>query len=188
MFQVARRLLAVPRVDNADIERANKIPLANWIADYLAADKRKVVYDFGCGTGAYLRHLAQNGFPNLCGFEGGVPSNSVFDGIFQADLTKPMSIATPGNCLFLEVAEHIPAQYEDIVLDNVTRACSGHFIASWGVPGQLGDGHVNCRSNLDAIDRFAKRGLRFNEKASLSARNVITDLPWFKNTLLVFDR
>jgi hypothetical protein len=43
----------------------------------------------------------------------------------------------------LEVAEHIPSQFESVYLDNVFRHAREGIILSWAVPGQNGLSHVD---------------------------------------------
>ena len=46
----------------------------------------------------------------------------------------------------MEVAEHIPQQYEQIFLDNLVRLAKEGIILSWGVPGQRGHSHINLKN------------------------------------------
>ena len=163
--------------------------LCVWIMNYFS-DKEKQVYDFGCGVGQYLKRFKDNGFTKLTGFEGHPPQIKEFDTIIKQDLTKPFEVAEKGNVLFLEVAEHVPAQFENTMLDNVTNACNDKLVMSWAVRGQAGHGHVNCLNNDEAIERVVKRGFTFLPEETTSARAVILegDLPWFKNTTLVFSK
>ena len=162
--------------------------LAEWIALYLRGQEDVPVYDFGCGMGSYMRHLRAAGFRRVVGFEGEVPLRPDCDGIMAQDLTLPFRAGAPGNALCLEVAEHVPAEFEDVLLDNVAAGCGASLILSWAVRGQGGDGHVNCRDNEEVVERLSRRGLRLLPTDTLSARSVIVDLQWFRNTLLVFRR
>merc|ERR1711966_12244 len=47
----------------------------------------------------------------------------------------------------LEVAEHIPKEFEDAFLDNVVRNARCYIILSWSKLAELGSGHVNARGN-----------------------------------------
>jgi len=162
--------------------------LCSWVAEYLKDQKSKKLYDFGCGLGHYLKPLSDSGFTNLTGFEGAVPLHKEFDNIVAQDLTKPFTVSEKGNCLCLEVGEHIPARFEKIFLDNLTGACDDNLIMSWAVRGQDGEGHVNCLNNDEAIARVESRGFKYLTSESEAARNAVSDYPWFKNTTLVFKR
>ncbi len=171
-------------------------PVLDWLIDYLFIYKDTPIYDFGCGNGAYLAGMKEAGFTQLKGFEGDPPRNSRFDNIVQQDLTKPFIGRPKGTIISLEVAEHIPSEFTDTYLENVWWACDSLFICSWAIPGQGGLGHVNELSNADAIQTIMKHGFRYLEYETLSARSKISDvldasrglLPWFKNTLLVFEK
>ena len=164
--------------------------LCNWIANYFGTNKDKQIYDFGCGSGQYLRRLRDAGFTKLTGFEGSVPENAEFDNIVQQDLTISLNLPHQGNCIFSEVAEHVPAQFEDILLSNITNACDDKLVMSWAIRGQAGHGHVNCLNSDEAIERMVKNGFIYLPDETAEARAVILDgdLPWFKNTLLVFNK
>jgi SAM-dependent methyltransferase len=185
--------------ESADLHlsHAYSKPLVDWIINYLKDQKDKQIYDFGCGRGQYLEQLYNAGFTKLLGFDGVVPEQKLFENIKAQDLTIPFSVEEKGNCLFLEVAEHIPSQYEKTLLDNISNACCGKLIMSWAVRGQGGNGHVSCLNNHEAIERMANKGFIYLEQDTLSARkNIIADkldiengdLPWFKDTTLIFKK
>lgn len=166
-------------------------PLCAWIANFLQNDKDKLLYDFGCGNGQYLSKLKELGFTKLIGFDGKVPAYKEFEDIRSQDLAKSFLLPEKGNCIFLEVAEHVPAQYEDILLTNITNSCSDKLIMSWAVRGQGGFGHVNCLNNNEAIAKIIAKGFTYLSDETISARNAIPDTdpyPWFKTTTLVFKK
>lgn len=164
--------------------------LSNWIADYLKNEKAERLYDFGCGHGQYLKRLKDAGFTDMVGFEGNPPPYKEFEDIRQQDLTKPFEVDGKGTVLFLEVAEHIPAQFTDAMLDNVANACKEHLIMSWAVREQSGHGHINCLNNDEAIALMTAKGFEFLPEETKSARAVIqdNDCPWFRNTTMVFKK
>lgn len=167
----------------------NSEPLGQWLAEYLKDHKDEFIYDFGCGLGYYLSVLKQSGFKYLTGFEGDPAVKKVFDNIIKQDLTKPFKVPAKGTCIFLEVAEHIPAEFETAALDNVINACSGKLIMSWAVRGQAGFGHVNCLDNNEVIEKMAARGFKCLDADSTAARSINLDTaPWFRHTLFVFEK
>ena len=87
----------------------------------------------------------------------------------------------------LEVAEHIPAKYERTYLENLDRMNRDGIIMSWGLPGQTGLGHVNCRDNEYVKCRLAAMGYEAIDEAAQKMRAVST-LEWFKHTVMVFKR
>merc|ERR1739842_266376 len=85
----------------------------------------------------------------------------------------------------IEVGEHIPAESEDIFIDNITKhACKG-IILSWAVPGQGGQGHINEQYNGHVIEQLKKRGFRHDLSGQTDLRMMVV-LPWFINTIMVF--
>ena len=174
-------------------------PLANWIVEYLGNHKDKQIYDFGCGTGMYLKTLQNAGFTKLTGFEGDVPTNKEFSNIIKQDLTKPFTVAEPGTVISLEVAEHIPKQYTQAYLNNLFNACEsqGKLIISWAVRGQGGHGHCHELNNDEAIALVVAKGFTYLGPDTKSARLTVDptknsvengDLPWFHNTVLIFQK
>jgi SAM-dependent methyltransferase len=164
-------------------------PLGDWLVDYLKDYKDGPIYDFGCGLGSYLKKLSDNGFQNLTGFEGDPARLKQFSNIIKQDLTKPFTVPSQGNCIFLEVAEHIPAEFEEAALTNVIAACNNKLIMSWAIRGQAGFGHVNCLDNHEVIDKMTSKGFKYLEEDSMNARLINLDsAPWFKNTILIFQK
>jgi SAM-dependent methyltransferase len=181
----------------AHLFHAYSRPLVGWIAEFLSDQKDSFVYDFGCGTGQYLRRLADAGFTKLVGFEGAPPVHKEFADIREQDLTQPFTVSAPGHVMSLEVGEHIPAHLTQFYLTNISGACApGHaFVASWAVRGQCGDGHVNELDNDEAISLVLPYGFEFLEKETKEARSRIDPsvcslvgalLPWFATTTLIF--
>lgn len=183
--------------DNAHNHHVHSPKLAEWISKILSGNtlthvkipREKRVYDFGAGLGHYLKQLDKDGFTNLVGFEGDPPVQKVFNGIFQQDLTEPISeaFAETGHVILLEVGEHIPQKFENALINNVSRLCRGYLILSWAVPGQDGYGHVNCKSNEDVIEMLRLKGFVYSSALTADARsNVDDNAPWFRNTLMIF--
>lgn len=161
--------------------------LADWMTSQL--NKSKKIYDFGCGSGYYLRHLMNNGFVDLVGYECSIPKMSLFENIICQDLSKKFSVTSPGDVICLEVGEHIPSKYQDVFLDNICNACDGTMILSWAIRGQPGLCHVNCLNNDEVIPELEKRGFYFLQKESMNARKCVQDsCHWFKDTIMVFNK
>ena len=178
--------------DNAHVHHVHSKPLSDWICKFLAEDKDKRIYDCGAGLGNYLKDLADADFTDLVGFEGDIPVNKAFAGIWKQDLTKPIDptvFRKKGNVLFLEVGEHISAEFQDQLLQNIKYLCNGYLIMSWAVRGQVGFGHVNCLDNGEVTQIMEKYGFKYLHGYSQDARVVIDDTtPWFKNTIMIFSR
>ena len=146
------------------------------------------ILDLGCGPGLYSKNFIKNGFDCKC-YDGNPYTEEDTNGRCQVlDLSKLVELNRKFDCvLSLEVGEHIPNQYEDIFIQNITNHCSNIIILSWAIPSQPGDGHVNCQSN-DYIEVLLKnknflRNLELENSLRKSAKR-----RWFKNTLMVFEK
>lgn len=163
--------------------------LSQWIYDFCIKKKINSATDFGCGLGEYLAKLSPI-IEGLIGVEGSIPKSAKFNRIIEFDLTtnlKEEFALSSDLVISLEVGEHIPAEFMDIYLDNITYHCGKYLITSWAVRGQAGFGHVNCLDNSEIIPEFEKRGFELLEKETNEARAVIEDKAhWFRNTLFIF--
>ena len=165
--------------------------LARWMGRYLS--KSEPVVDLGCGRGTYLQYLQDIGFYDLVGVDGAEIDFDFEGRLLIRDLATPGSVSAAAgrNVICLEVAEHVPVEYMHTFLDNVT-GCVGEYkrlIMSWAVPGQGGYGHENCRHNIWVVEEMRNRGFKLRLGDSLDARAAVTDAaPWFRNTIMVFER
>jgi len=146
--------------------------------------------DLGCGKGDYVKSLNQNNISTI-GYDGNPDTFTITDGLCNVlELQKPFFFIEKYDLvLSLEVGEHIPKQFENIYIDNITSLV-GHkkfLIISWAVPNQGGHGHVNCKSNTEIIEQLQKRNFEFNSDETQKLRKN-TDLFWFKDTLMVFQK
>ena len=82
----------------------------------------------------------------------------------------------------LEVAEHIPKQYESTFIDNIVRHARFGVVLSWGRPGQGGYSHVNNRPFEYVSNLFESRGFRHNEIESKMLKEAATFSYLKKNT------
>jgi len=88
----------------------------------------------------------------------------------------------------IEVAEHIPAEYQLVFVDNLIRLSKHGIIMSWAVPGQGGHGHVNEKSNDDVVEMMRLRNMYYLPNESANIRKKVDRLPWLKNTVMVFTK
>lgn len=172
-------------ISNEDKEHVFIPELSNEINQYVANHNIKDVYDFGCGTGEYLKRLTENNNQIIAtGFEGHQTERD-FNNIVKADLSKILDIVPVDLVISIEVGEHIPKQYEQIFLDNISNNAKSHIILSWAVKGQGGLGHVNCQDNDYIIEELRKRDWIFDKATTASMRDKMPDI-WIKNTLMIF--
>lgn len=148
----------------------------------------KTVCDFGCGLGKYVHWLRDAGL-ECDGYDGNPNTNKLTGGACRSlNLAEYIQLERQyDGVISLEVGEHLPKKYEAIFLDNLVRHASDTIVLSWAIPRQLGDGHVNCHTNLYIIYKLWKRGFRFQPRWTALMRANCSQF-WFKQTLMVFSR
>jgi len=163
--------------------------LANALTQYLLDNEIKTVVDFGCGMGDYAKAFKASNL-TVEAFDGNPNTEALTEGIGSVlDLSKPFYLKKKFDAvLSLEVGEHIPAEFEDIFITNITKHVRKTLIISWAIEGQGGSGHVNCRNNDYIIADICDRGFKYNEQASNQLRKAATNASWFGYTLLVFNK
>jgi 2-polyprenyl-3-methyl-5-hydroxy-6-metoxy-1,4-benzoquinol methylase len=165
------------------------LSLAEALASYLLITGHKTVVDFGCGMGDYARAFKALNL-TVEAFDGNPNTEALTQGIGRVlDLSKPFYLKKKFDAvLSLEVGEHIPAEFEDLFITNITKHVRKTLIISWAIEGQGGSGHVNCRNNDYIIATVFERGFKYNKKATEELRKAATNASWFGYTLLVFNR
>lgn len=162
--------------------------LAGAILKLLKARKIDTLVDFGCGTGEYARFFRRHGLV-VEAYDGNPYTEQLTGGIGKVkDLSKPFDLHKQFKCVMsLEVGEHIPAEFEQTFIDNVVKHSidGGLIILSWAIPGQGGDGHVNCQTNDYIMQQMQQRGFYLDNTLTNQLRKS-SSLRWFKNTLMVF--
>jgi hypothetical protein len=160
--------------------------MSNILKRIVLRNKPSLVYDFGCGFGDYTKGISKFGIETI-GFEA-YPDKRNYENIQQADLSKPLLLDRKADIsISLEVGEHIPAEFEDIFIDNICNNSKDIVVLSWAVEGQSGDGHINCRSNDHIIAQMSKRGFIFDESI-LKTRKKAKEMLWFEESLMLFRR
>jgi 2-polyprenyl-3-methyl-5-hydroxy-6-metoxy-1,4-benzoquinol methylase len=161
--------------------------LAEWMARFLP--KKEPVFDFGCGLGTYSKYLRDVGFDDVTAIEGEDLEELFETEVEVFDLTNPIMLKNPGNVICLEVAEHVPGEYMDMLLDNIEKACNGYLILSWAIRGQDGHGHIHNMDNYEVIGMLQDKGFSFLWGPSREARSVIeSHCSWFRNTIMIFKK
>jgi SAM-dependent methyltransferase len=150
--------------------------------------KGKSVVDFGCGAGLYVKHFRKHQI-ECDGFDGNPATPERSDGTCGVlDLAYPVTLPLLYDwVLCLEVGEHIPAAYQETLLDTICKHAKEGVVLSWAIPGQIGVGHVNCLDNRVIVRAMAERGFVLDPAKSAKLRT-LAKLPWFPNTVMVFNR
>ena len=160
--------------------------LAAALLSFFKEEKASSIIDLGCGAGQYVSTLNNAGI--ICdGLDGNPRTPEITNGECGiADLSEPLTLGKKYDwVLSLEVGEHIPNKYESIFLENINNAAHLGIVLSWAIKGQGGYGHVNERDNKYIQAKIKKFNYFYKKDASLLLRSRAS-LPWFKNTLMVF--
>lgn len=155
--------------------------LANALATFL---RHRSVIDFGCGAGGYVHRLAE--VTDCRGYDGNPQTPSLTAGRCEhLDISQPVQVNPADWVLCLEVAEHIPAKFEQALLSNLDRHARYGIILSWARPGQGGVGHVNEKPPEYVRATMLDYGYRLDEESSQLIRS-LSQLRWFRSNLMVF--
>jgi SAM-dependent methyltransferase len=148
------------------------------------------VLDIGCGAGAWLAAYQELGVTECLGVDGDYVDRQML--LINESLFRPCDIAKAFdlNRTFdlvqcLEVAEHVPRQACDTLVDNIIR--HGHQVLfSAAVPGQGGEHHVNERNYDFWRNLFASRGYRFYDFVRPRANGREDIEPWYRYNVMFF--
>ncbi len=144
----------------------------------------QTVIDIGAGNGKYVKALRDAGYA-VTGIDGTPDIGKETDGLVdRADLTEDCSeffgMADWG--LFLEVGEHVPLEYEQKMIDTVSRIPTAGLIVSWS--DGRGCGHVNKRPPDYVAAEFARRGWAL-DKAMMKKVKYIMDRDYRRRLLIL---
>ena len=152
--------------------------------------KSKRVASFGDGPGVYketLDNLKQVLLYDA--FDGAPFVEKTTDNRVQfLDLSQPVYHLNQYDWVIsIEVAEHIPKEFEHVYVDNLVRHAKEGIILSWAREGQDGHSHINCR-NFDYVKTVieAKKFMHDKEASDYLKQN--SDLFWIKDNVNVFRR
>lgn len=152
--------------------------------------KGKSVASFGDGPGRYKQMLSDTGLLKVYDAYDGAPfSEETSEGRVQfLDLT----LAQYGLPLYdwvmsLEVAEHIPQDYEAVYVDNIVRHAKEGVVLSWATPGQVGYSHINNRPFSYVKELFEKLGFVHDQETSDKLKKAAS-LDWLQRNTNVYRR
>jgi hypothetical protein len=127
------------------IEQEERAPAHHLVGYLLERFKPRTVADFGCSTGIYLEPWPSR--VTVQGFESdpAAVKRRIHSCVTQWDLVKKKPPAHFDLGICLEVLEHIPAKSAARAIRNVCAATTSWLLFSAAVPGQGGQGYVNCQ-------------------------------------------
>lgn len=156
--------------------------------------------DVGCGDGYLVRVAGALGIHALgVDIAPDKEEHAPLYSILKRDLTEPLDLGPLGYVpqffpmvISWEVAEHLPEWAADTFCDSLARYTGGALIFTAAVPGQGGDGHINCQPHQYWKDKFAQRGLVYAERETEELRAwwqaSIKTCVWYWQNLMIFTR
>tara|TARA_B100001540_G_scaffold212443_1_gene187297 strand:+ start:132 stop:722 length:591 start_codon:yes stop_codon:yes gene_type:complete len=152
-----------------------------------AANNFSSLLDVGAGVGRYVRYYRSQGL-SASGVDG---LNDVFNrsmgAVDEVDLAKASWCRRADVVTCLEVMEHVPAAFEEHVVDQLACCAGRRLILSWAPPLQLGNGHVNLRNVSYVVKIMERRGWHERADETLALRQA-SALRWFRRNVLSFSR
>jgi SAM-dependent methyltransferase len=150
------------------------------------------VVDLGCGTGSWLHVFKKNGVARILGVDRDSLSraNLQIDAseIVQRDLTEKLDIEqTFDLSTCLEVAEHLPAECADKIVQNLTDLAP-IVLFSAAIPHQGGTNHINEQWPEYWAALFAARGYRVVDCIRDSIWKNEEVAYWYAQNLLLYVR
>lgn len=150
------------------------------------------VIDFGCGTGSWLKAFEENGASDVQGLDFGevapeqlqiAPERfATMDLSERVDLGRRFDLA-----ISLEVAEHLSEDAANQFVGNLVRHAD-IVVFSAAIPGQLGNGHINCQYPSYWAEIFSHHMYRCYDalRADIWERDEIPF--WYRQNMVVFAR
>lgn len=147
------------------------------------------VVEIGAGLGCYTSALQASGqLSSLAAYDGINGIGKMTRGLVEhADLTSQMSASPAEWVLVLEVMEHIPVAAEQMALRNIAGIAAKGVVLSWS-NSAAGMGHVNLRNQSEVVDKMAAHGYAHDAVAQSRLRRAVSNVGWYRETLMVFLR
>lgn len=156
------------------------------------------VVDVGCGEGAWLSVFEEHGVPDVCGLDGEYVdvSRLAFDpsAFFPVDLKDAGALVGAAGAhapfdlvVSLEVAEHLPESSADEFVSSLA-ALGDAVLFSAAIPGQFGDGHVNCQWPDYWAQRFRDAGFECFDPVRLRTWTDNRVAYWYSQNALLYVR
>ncbi|KAK3607493.1 hypothetical protein CHS0354_031111 [Potamilus streckersoni] len=172
-------------------EDSGKHVTDNVLAEGLAElFKGTRVASFGDGPGRYKQLIEDSGkHVTYDAYDGAPYCEETSKGRVKfLDLTLPQyGLPMYDWVISLEVAEHIPGEYESVYIDNIHRHARVGVVLSWAVPGQGGYAHINNRPFDYVVSIMKEKGLYHNPEKSDYLKTT-AQVDWLKRNINVYMR
>lgn len=114
-------------------------------------DRPTSYLDVGCGDGWMVRAARRAGCNPSIGIECSQDAKRIagkWARIVVHDVTKPITLRWQFELVSsIEVAEHLQPEGSEAYIGNLVRHTSKWLVFTAAIPGQGGDGHINCQRN-----------------------------------------
>jgi glycosyltransferase involved in cell wall biosynthesis len=149
----------------------------------------RTVADIGCNRGWYLEGFEPHGC-SVIGIDNDAEALALSNvRVARRDITQELNLAKHDLVLCLEVLEHIPDEHSDAVIENLC-ASGDNIIFSAAIPGQGGDGHINCRPKEYWVKKFRDMEYELDKKETAiivaEMRHKPGTMGWLLNNVCVF--
>ena len=143
------------------------------------------VLDVGCGKGEWLDAFGDTVFRMGVDIS---PRDDEDIAFLQRDLTKPLDIGfTFDLVLCLETGEHLPEDAADTLVGTIAHHANHYAVFGAAIPGQAGNGHINCQTPEWWHAKFAAYG--FEARDTLRPLIQHPDVAaWYRNNTWVLVR
>ncbi len=141
--------------------------LASALADALGAGS--YVASFGDSVGLYKSYFDdRKAFATYDAYDGAPDVEEASHGsVHHLDLSVPQfGLPVYDWVVSVEVAEHIPRQFEPAFADNLARHARSGIVLSWATPGQPGTGHTNPRPFSHVKKLMGRKGFHVDPEMS----------------------
>jgi len=130
------------------------------------------IADVGAGPGFYSEWLNGTGIFSAIPFDGSPEIERMTRGrVRRLDVTKPLVQRLRGKfnwVLSLEFIEHVPPNYERVILENLAALCTVGAVISWSPDHQTN--HVNAQPFAYVIKALQRVGLELDQAATEDLR------------------